>query len=382
MSGPLPNGESFFFTRERVLTFLLAGATLIGIYVCYLIAKPFIAPIAFALALAVATQRPYDWLHRRLASDTASAAVAVVLVTLLVVGPAVALGTYIVQQSLDYTKQLQGDGLGNVRSSLEQHPQFGGIIRWVESRLDIENQLRQLGGAIAGYAGAFLKGSVHFLTQLVIMLFVLFFMYRDRTAARESLRQLVPLSDEEASGMFRRVTSTILATVNGSIIVALVQATLAGTMYAILDVPAFAVWAALTFITALIPVLGTFLVWGPIALYLALTGSFVKALVLVGWGMVAIGLIDNVLYPYLVGDRLRLHTVPTLFCILGGLSLFGPAGLILGPLALAITIALVDVWWQRTTHGRAAEQAVAANTMIDTGPPGATIQDRAPGSDS
>ncbi len=381
MSGPSLNGESLIFTRERVLTFLLAGATLIGLYVCYLIAKPFIAPIAFALALAVATQRPYDWLRRRLPNDTAAGGVAVVLVTLLVVGPAVALGTYIVQQAVDNTKALQGEGIANLRSSLEQHEHFGGLIRWAESRLEIESQLRQLGGAIAGYAGAFLKGSVHVLTQLVIMLFVLFFMYRDRAAARDALRQLVPLSEEETSGMFSRVTSTILATVNGSIIVALVQATLAGTMYAILGVPAFAVWAALTFVTALIPVFGTFLVWGPIAIYLALTGSFVKALVLIGWGMVAIGLIDNILYPYLVGDRLRLHTVPTLFCILGGVSLFGPAGLILGPLALAITIALVDVWWQRTTHGRAAEQAVAGNTT-DTGPPGATMQDRGVDDDS
>jgi predicted PurR-regulated permease PerM len=375
MSGPPLSGESFIFTRERVLTFLLAGATLIGLYICYLIIKPFIAPIAFALALAVATQRPYDWIRSRFPNDTTAAAAAVVLITILVVGPAVALGTYVVQQAIDYVSQLQsGEGLNNWRSSLETHPQLGGIVRWAEARLEIASQLRQLGGAIAGQAAAFLKGSAQVLTQLVIMLFVLFFLYRDRTDARNALRQMVPLSSAEADELFSRVASTILATVNGSMIVALVQATLAGIMYAILGVPGFAIWASITFITALVPVLGTFLVWGPIAVYLALTGSFVKALILVGWGMTAIGMIDNVLYPYLVGDRLRLHTVPTLFSILGGISLFGPAGLILGPLALAITIALVDVWWQRTTQGRAAEEAVADNTMMDTAPPGAAIE--------
>ena len=370
------NGEHFFFTRERVLTFVLAGATLIGLYVCYLIAKPFIAPIAFALALAVATQRPYNWLRARMRSDTAASGVAVVLVTLLIVGPAVTLVTLLIQQASDNVQQLQsGESGADWRATLDRVPFAGELFRWAESRMDLQGQLKQLGQAAAGYAGAFLRGSMHVLTQLVIMLFVLFFLYRDRKQAYTSMCQLVPLSNDESNRLFSRVASTILATVNGSITVAVVQATLAGLMYWILGVPAPALWAAATFITALIPVFGTFLVWGPIAVYLAITGSFVKAIILVAWGLVAIGTIDNILYPYLVGDRLRLHTVPTFFSILGGLSLFGPAGLILGPLALAITIALIDVWWERTKRGRAAEEAVTENDMSDKHPPGAELHD-------
>ena len=374
MAAPSSNGEQFFFTRERVLTFLLAGATLIALYVCYLILQPFIAPIAFALALAVATQRPYNWIRRRFPNDTTATIVAVVLVTLLIIGPAVALGTYLVQQAADNVSQLQsGEGVASWRLTLEQQPVIGELIQWAESRLELQVQLRRLGEALASQAGSFLRGSIHVLTQLFIMLFVLFFLYRDREQAYDTLRQLVPLSGDEADRLFQRVASTILATVNGSITVAIVQSTLAGIMYLILGVPAPALWAAVTFIMALVPVFGTFMVWGPIAGYLALTGSFVKAAVLVGWGMLAIGTIDNFLYPYLVGDRLRLHTVPTFFSILGGITLFGPAGLILGPLTLAITIALVDVWWQRTSQGRGAEEAVVENTK-DSEPPGETLQ--------
>jgi predicted PurR-regulated permease PerM len=100
------------------------------------------------------------------------------------------------------------------------------------------------------------------------------------------------------------------------------------------------------------------MVWAPVALYLAVSGSWIKALILVGWGMLAVGTIDNVLYPYLVGGRLRLHTLVTFFAIVGGIGVFGPAGLILGPVALAVTIALLDIWWWRTAGGRTAEQAV------------------------
>jgi predicted PurR-regulated permease PerM len=85
--------------------------------------------------------------------------------------------------------------------------------------------------------------------------------------------------------------------------------------------------------------------------------------------------VDNILYPYLVGDKLRLHTVPTFFSILGGIALFGPAGLILGPLTLAIAIALMDVWWHRTEGGQAAEEEVSQDDS-ETPPPGAVLQDR------
>jgi predicted PurR-regulated permease PerM len=111
-------------------------------------------------------------------------------------------------------------------------------------------------------------------------------------------------------------------------------------------------------------VLGTFLVWAPIALWLGLTGHIGKALFLVAWGAMVVGSIDNILYPWLVGGKLRLHTVPTFFSVIGGIALFGPAGLILGPLVVAIAIALVDVWFQRTEHGQAAEQAVSETAEV------------------
>jgi predicted PurR-regulated permease PerM len=154
--------------------------------------------------------------------------------------------------------------------------------------------------------------------------------------------------------MFGQLAKTIRATVNGSLFVGLIQAILAGIMYALLGVPAAVIWAAVTFLAALIPMFGTMLVWAPVALYLALTGSLVKALILIAWSALVVGTIDNLLYPFLVGDQMQVHTVPTFFSILGGISVFGGAGLILGPLTLAITLGLLDVWWRRTADGKDA----------------------------
>ena len=98
-----------------------------------------------------------------------------------------------------------------------------------------------------------------------------------------------------------------------------------------------------------------FVVWAPAALFLLTQGSWGKALLLTAWGTAVVGLIDNLLYPVLVGQRLRLHTLPVFVAIVGGILLFGASGLILGPVALAVTHALFDVWRRRTAGGRAAD---------------------------
>jgi predicted PurR-regulated permease PerM len=105
----------------------------------------------------------------------------------------------------------------------------------------------------------------------------------------------------------------------------------------------------------IVPILGPYVIWIPAAVWLALQGAWIQALILTGWGMIVVGLIDNVLYPALVGNRIRLHTLPVFFSILGGLVVFGASGLILGPVILAIADALIQIWKHRTADGRSAE---------------------------
>jgi predicted PurR-regulated permease PerM len=130
-------------------------------------------------------------------------------------------------------------------------------------------------------------------------------------------------------------------------------------MFWVLGLPAAVLWGAVMAVLAIIPVLGAFIVWVPAALFLVLEGSWGKALILAGWGGLVVSLIDNLLYPVLVGKRLRLHTLPVFIVIVGGLTLFGSAGIVLGPVTLAITVALVEIWRRRTAGGRPAESSAA-----------------------
>jgi predicted PurR-regulated permease PerM len=108
-------------------------------------------------------------------------------------------------------------------------------------------------------------------------------------------------------------------------------------------------------VLSIIPVLGAFVVWMPAAVYLAGEGDWSKALILAAWGTFAVGLIDNFLYPVLVGSRMRLHTLPVFVSIVGGLFLFGAAGVVIGPVILSATITLLDILRRRTAHGQSAE---------------------------
>jgi predicted PurR-regulated permease PerM len=129
-------------------------------------------------------------------------------------------------------------------------------------------------------------------------------------------------------------------------------------MFWLLGLPAALLWGAAMSLLAMVPVLGAFVVWVPAALFLALTGSWGKALLLTVWGVWVVSLIDNLLYRILVGRRLRLHTLQVFIAILRGVLLWGSAGVILGPVALAVTVALVDIWRRRIVGGRAAETRV------------------------
>jgi predicted PurR-regulated permease PerM len=182
------------------------------------------------------------------------------------------------------------------------------------------------------------------------MLFLLFFLLRDRALALTSLRSLLPLRDDETSELLQRVGDTVLATALGRLTIAAVQGVLAGLAFWVLGVPGVVLWAFTLAVCAMVPAFGSFLVWGPVAIYLGLTGHWGKAALLAIWGGLIVSTIDNILYPVLVGSHLRAHTATILLSVLGGIALFGPIGIVLGPVLFTITTTLLDIWHRRTTH--------------------------------
>jgi predicted PurR-regulated permease PerM len=230
------------------------------------------------------------------------------------------------------------------QKAVARYPLLGTVAGWLESRFDLNAELKRLGSLMASRASGLVGGSVWFLTQLIIALFTLFYFLRDRGKLLEFVRRLTPLSEQETDELFRRVSQTIYVFLYGNVIVKLVQGFLGGAMFWILGLPAPVLFGAAMALFAVLPVMGTSLVWGPAVIYLAINGSWVKALVLCLWGLLVVGLIDNFLYPMLVAGELRFHTLAVFFAVFGGLIMFGVAGVVLGPMILAVTVTLLEVW--------------------------------------
>jgi predicted PurR-regulated permease PerM len=354
-----PDTESGWLSRERVLALVLLVATALAVYVCYQLTHPFLPALAWALALAVVAHPLHTWLERRLRRANGAAGVAVVLVAVAIVGPTVLLTQRLGREVAWGVGWVQSEyRSGHWRAALEHHPRLAAALSLFGEDINVGGAAEQLSSTLSSNISSMLTGSVWAIAELLITLFALFYFFRDRRPALRVLRSLVPLSETETEEVFRRVADTIYATVYGTLAVALVQGLLGGLMFWLLGLPAALLWGAAMALLAMVPVLGAFVVWAPAALFLALTGSWGKAILLTVWGVGVVSLIDNLLYPMLVGRRLRLHTLQVFIAILGGVLLWGSAGVILGPVALAVTVALVDIWRRRIAGGRAAETGV------------------------
>jgi predicted PurR-regulated permease PerM len=351
--------EEGWWSRERALVLALFIATAVAFYLCYLLARPFLPALAWALTLAVVAHPLHNWISRRIFRPNLAAVLAVVLVAATVVAPALFVTQRLVGETMKVVETIQTEAAtGRWRAIIQRNPHLGPILNQIETRMDLRNTVESAANIVIGRFSSFVGGSVWFVGELLITFFFLFYFFRDRRLALNALKSIIPLSNAETEQVFARIADTIYATVYGTLAVALVQGCLGVLSFWWLGLASPFLWGVVMALLAVVPILGAFLVWLPVSGFLALEGSWGKALLLLAWGGIVIALIDNLLYPVLVGKRLRLHTLPVFVAMLGGLVVFGASGIILGPVVLAVTIALIEVWRRRTAGGRAAEGGV------------------------
>jgi predicted PurR-regulated permease PerM len=348
-----------WLSRERALVLVLLVATALVVYLCYRLAGPFLPALAWAVALAAVAHPLHGWLLRRIPRPNLAAGLAVGLVAVAIVGPTLLVSQQLVREVARGVAWLQSDtAAGRWQAVLEDHPRLATGLTLLATQVDVRGATERASMALTSGAEGVVRGSVWAVAELLITFFALFYCFRDRRQALQNLRSLVPLSEGETEAVFTRVIDTLHATIYGTLLVGLVQGVMGGLMFWALGLPAALLWGVVMAILGIIPVLGTFIVWAPAALFLALEGGWGKAMILVAWGGLVVSLVDNLLYPILAGQRLRLHTLPVFIAIVGGVALFGSAGIVLGPVTLATTIALIEVWRRRTAGGRTAETGV------------------------
>ncbi len=336
----------------RAGALVLAAATIAGIVVCVLLASPFLGALTWALTLAILFAPLHARIEATLKQPDLAAMVSVLTVALVVAIPAAFVVENLVTEAASGAALAQTKiASGALQRLLDLHPSIAPIGKWIEQQIDLPAMMASLATWLSNVGASFARGSIVQVIEVVLTFYLLYYFLRDRLAAARLLRDWLPLTHAETERLFARVIDTVHATIYGTVAVAAVQGTLGGLMFWFLGLPTPLLWGLLMGLLSIVPVLGAFVVWIPAAILLALDGSWGNAVILAVWGTVVVGGIDSILRPMFVGNRLSLHTVPAFISMIGGLVLFGASGFILGPLAVTVTILLIEIWGTRDQTG-------------------------------
>lgn len=345
-SAPAPRTS----TSDRLTTVLSYGALLLLGYAAYLIFEPFLVPLAWSAIFAIFFFPLHKKLLRRF-RPTLAALISTLLVTLLLIVPALLVLWHTTKEALDAASRLQ-DALLKPDAALPTH-----ALEWVRSQLpqsmrdtDFSAPLRQaaekIAAFLAGKLGALLKNLVAFFVDLFILLFSLFFVFRDGESIVRGVRHLLPFDAAIQDDVMNESRDLIFASVAVGLLVAAVQGALGGLAFGFTGIPTPLFWGVVMAFFSLVPVVGSALIWVPAALWLGFTGHWGKGIVVVVICGGVAGVADNIIRPLLLRNRTRLNELLLFLSVIGGLQVFGLVGLVIGPTIIAAALGVFRVYME------------------------------------
>jgi predicted PurR-regulated permease PerM len=321
----------------------------LALYVCWLMLQPFFNVLLWAVVLTVVFYPMHRRIRYRTGSPSLAAAVSTLLVVLLIVLPVTFITIAVVRELTGAAANLQG---GVQWLTDPNVPIVGWLLERARNYVDIDkdsarqflaDRMQSWGALLARSTLVVVGGAVGAVAQMALVVFTMFYLFRDGDRLRNAVYEMLPLERVQSHSITLRTRDVIAATLYGVLVISAIQGTLGTFIFWALGLPSPLLWGVVMFFLSMIPMAGSFLVWVPAAVFLALTGSLLKAAILGVWGLLVIGSIDNFLSPRLVGQRARLHELLIFFSVLGGLQVFGVLGLVLGPVVVAITLALIEM---------------------------------------
>lgn len=318
-----------------------------------LLLKPFFGTIFWACAIAIIFAPLHDKISARWpASPNHAALVTLLLCILVVILPVVVVISSVISEGVVvYDKLLSGE-ISPGRYIDSMHTAFPALDNLLSKlgfsidnlKTDAINAAMSSGKFIAGHTLTIGQNAFSFLVNLVLMLYIAFFMLRDGSYLVDLMVRALPLGDARERMLFALFAEVTRATIKGNVVIAMMQGTIGGITLWALGVHGALLWGVLMAFASLIPALGSALVWVPIALYLTAIGEVTSALILAGVGAGIIGMLDNVLRPILVGRDTKLPDYIVLLSTLGGIAMFGINGFVIGPLVAALFIAFWGIF--------------------------------------
>ena len=337
--------------QQKFFLLLLALVTLAFIYILL----PYSGAVFWGVVLAIL----FAPLYRKLLRETKQKPTLAALLTLFLIIVMVILPVSLITASL--VKQAaavyQMIGSGEINFGAYFLRIMHSLPQWMVNLLErfeltdlaslqakMTEAAAQVSQTVARQAIAIGSKTFDFLVGMFVMLYLLFFLLRDGQSLATRVRQAIPLSLKYKQRLFTNFTTVIRATVKGNVLVAAAQGALGGLIFWFLGVQAPLLWAVVMAFLSLLPAIGAAVVWAPVAIYFLVTGAIWQGVVLIAFGVLVIGLVDNVLRPVLVGKDTKMPDYLVLLSTLGGMALFGLNGFVIGPVVAALFIACWDLF--------------------------------------
>ncbi len=329
-------GKYFFFVFLAVVSIM-----------AILIFRPFFVVLCIAIALAVVLYPVYVWIRQHISRGVPwlASLITVLLFFIVLAVPLYFIGSKVVTETAAlYTSLTEG---GAAQTYIDN------IVAWIHSVVPGSTELAvrdHLGGAITfltNSIGKIFASTLHTVLSFLLILLSLFYFLKDGEHFRKYVIELSPLADGDDTTIFKKLSFAINGVMRGYILIAIIQGFLLGLGLYIFGVPNPVLWGVLAGIASMIPSVGTAIIALPAILYLYFTGDSFHALGLLIWSLALVGTIDNILNPVIVGKSINLPPIAVLFSVLGGIALFGVAGLIVGPLTLSLFLALMSIYKER-----------------------------------
>lgn len=336
--------------QTRAFVGLLVAVSIAFLWVLFPMSGAVLWGVTFAILFTPMHRRLRR--HLRLGPGSASA-LTTLLVLLLVILPAVIISGFIVQEASALLQKLRS---GEIDLGAYYRQLMSALPPWFSRLLEgaglsdlsaVQERIKQTAAdgpqPIARRLWLVGQGTLDFSVNFLVMLYLLFFLLRDGDRLMQRIRRATPLDPHVQSRLARNFSTVVRSTVKGNVVVALVQGALGGVALMVLGIPGALLWAVVMAFLSLLPAVGAALVWGPIALWLLSTGNVAQGVGLIAYGTLVIGLVDNVLRPILVGKETRMPDWVVLISTIGGMSLFGVNGFVIGPVIAALFIAVWDL---------------------------------------
>lgn len=335
-------------TESRRLGVLLFYAyVLVLVYFAFQILSPFLTPLAWAGILALCFWPLQNRLTRYLGKNRA-ALVITLLAAILIIGPALWLSFAVISQASQAARETQAtlmrvENIEKIKLLWARVSNHVPLPTMEELRNRITDGAGALTSVIAGQAAGIVQNVATVLLKMGIIFLSLFFFLRDGDRASVFIRNLLPFSPEQQSRLMKQTQDLIFSGLTATLIIAFAQGCMGGVIFALVGLPTPVFWGLCMAFCALIPVVGTSLIWGPAAIILMIEGQWVQGVILLGCGVGVIGMLDNILRPVLLRGKAAMNGLLMFLSILGGIVAFGFVGLILGPVVMAAAVSLIGM---------------------------------------